>query len=214
VPGFFVFAVGGGLGGDAAADGELPVAAGGGDGADEDAEVQGTVEAEIAEGAAIGAAGGGFELGDDLHGPDFGGTGDGAAGESGADEIDGGLAGGERAFDGRDEVLDELVGFEAAKLGDADAVGLADAGEIVAEEIDDHHVFGAVFFALEEIVAGEEVGLGPGGAAAGAFDGAGFDLAILHANKSLRGGADDLTVAEVEPGGEGGGVALAEAEVE
>ena len=62
----------------------------------------------------------------------------------GVGEVDGRVAWGEGALDGGDKGLDELVGVEAAKLRDTDAVGIADAGEVVAEEIDDHHVFGAL----------------------------------------------------------------------
>src|SRR5436190_2141708 len=82
VPGFLVFALGVGVGDDAAADGKLDPALADGEGADEEARVHTAVEADVTEAAAVGAARRLLELGDDFHGANLGGAGDGAAGES------------------------------------------------------------------------------------------------------------------------------------
>ena len=49
-------------------------------------------EVDIADRAAVGAAAVGFNLVDDLHGPDLGRAGDGAGRQTGAEGVEGGLA--------------------------------------------------------------------------------------------------------------------------
>ena len=71
-------------------------------------------------------------------------------------------------------MMDRGIGLQAAQNRHVDRVGLADAGEIVAHEIDDHDILGPV------LVRGEKLGGKPcilvqiGGAADRALDGAGF----------------------------------------
>ncbi len=55
---------------------------------------------------------------------------------------------GQRAAHGRHQVLHECVGLQAAELRHADALGPADARQVVAQQIDDHHVLGPVLLAL------------------------------------------------------------------
>ena len=50
----------------------------------------------------------------------------------------------QRSLDGRDEVLDARELALGHQLGPADAAGLAHAREVVALEVDDHHVLGAI----------------------------------------------------------------------
>src|SRR5690606_33957466 len=88
IEGFLVFGGGVGVPGDAAADVVGGAVSGADDGADGDVEVGVAVETDPAERAGVGAAGAGFEFGDDLHGADLGRAGDGAAGEGGAQAVD------------------------------------------------------------------------------------------------------------------------------
>ena len=55
------------------------------------------------------------------------------------------------AGDGRDEVLDGRGSFQPAQPRDADRAGLADAAEVVAQDVDDHHVLGAVLGAGQQL---------------------------------------------------------------
>lgn len=122
--------------------------------ADGDVEFEIAGVGEVAGAAAVIAAGCGFEFGDDLLGADLGGAGDGAAGESGAEEgVEGGV-GAECAADGagglKDAVALHAVGgvavmFDGAGVIDVDGADVADAAEIVAHEIDDHGEFGLIF---------------------------------------------------------------------
>lgn len=128
VPGFFELTLGIGIGDDAAADGNLPPAAGRRNRADEDVGVHLIANADVTERAAVGAADGGFQFGDDLHGADFGDAGDGAAGERVSQEVERAHVVTQCAFDDGDEVLHPGVLFEGAELCDADAAGLARAG--------------------------------------------------------------------------------------
>ena len=96
------------------------------------------VVAEEADGAAVGAAAGGLEFFDDLHGADLRSAGDAAAGEGGAQEIDEGDAVAQCAFDGGDAVVDGGMRFDFARGSDAHGADVADPSQIVALQVDDH----------------------------------------------------------------------------
>ena len=57
--------------------------------------------------------------------------------------------GAERALDPRDEVRDARELALCHQLRPAHRPGLADAGEVVALEVDDHHVLGGVLFPFD-----------------------------------------------------------------
>ena len=155
------------------------------EGADGDAGVKVAVEVGVEDAAAIDSAAGGFELFDDLHGADFGGSAEGAGGEAGAEGVDGREIGAELAFEGADEVHDVAVALDEHEVFDADAAELADAADVVAAEVDEHDVFGDFF------VVGAEVGFDGavfdlvGGAGTGAGDGTVLDVAAVDADEEL-----------------------------
>lgn len=130
------------------------------EGADGDVELGLMVKAKVSDGAGVEAAGGGFEFGDDFGGALFRGAGDGASGEAAAEGGEVGLVGTEGALDGGDEVVDVLEGFEAEDVGDFDGAVLADAAEVVTEEVGDHDEFGGFFLGLLEVLGGLEVEVG------------------------------------------------------
>jgi hypothetical protein len=92
-------------------------------------------------------------------------------------------------------MLDERVRLKLAELGDVNAVRRAYSRQIIAHEIDDHNVLRAVFLARRKLVSRVEIGHGMVGAAAGAFDGARFDLLVADSEKTFGRGAADLVVA-------------------
>ena len=111
-------------------------------------------------------------------------------------------------------MLHELIRFEPTQLGDAHRVWIAGPREVVPQQVDDHDVLRAVFFAFEQIDASEQVGFGPERTPTGSLDRPGFDLALVDAQEPLGRGAKDLQVARVEVGGEGRRIALPQAEIE
>ena len=71
-------------------------------------------------------------------------------GEGGGEEVEGVPAGRQPPGDGRHEVLDRRRPLEPPEARDADAPGPADPAEIVAQDIDDHRVLGAVLAGLQQ----------------------------------------------------------------
>lgn len=214
VLGFLVFEVGIRVGDDASAGVEVDAVVLADGCADGDVEEAFAIKTEAADGAGIEAAGVGLEFGDDLGGALFGGTCDGAAGETGAEGGAVADVGGELADDGGDEVENLRVGFDFPEFGDLDAAEFADLTEVVALEVGDHEELGAFFGGGEQIGAGGGVAGGIlGKAGAGAFDGAGDDAAVAEAEEEFGGGGKDLGAVEVEVGGVWGGGDGAEVEV-
>ena len=103
--------------------------------------------------------------------------------------------------DGRDEVLDGGGPLEAAQARDADRARLADPAEVVAQDVDDHHVLGAVLGAGQQL-AGERAVLGPVAAARPrALDRvAGDDAVRVDRQERLGRGATGAPAAGRSPG--------------
>jgi hypothetical protein len=135
-----VFGGGVGVGHDAAARAEPRPARRELEGADGDVELQAGDRGSEADRAGVGLAGGQLELVDDLERADLGGTGDRAGRERGPDQVAVGDAVGQRPLDGRDQVPDAGVGLGAEQVGDRDRARDADPAEVVADQVDDHHV--------------------------------------------------------------------------
>ena len=114
-----------------------------------------------------------------LHSADFGSAGDGAAGKEGAEDVLEADFGAELAGDGGGHLPEGGVALDGEEVVDLDGTEGTEAAEIVAEQVDDHYVFGAVFGVVAEPV-GEGAVFGGGAAAGGgAFHGAGGDAAAL-----------------------------------
>ena len=111
-------------------------------------------------------------------------------------------------------MLHELGDFQPAQFADDDAFRPADARQIVPQQIDDHHVFGGVLFALPEFVASEQIGLWTGSPAARAFDRSGFDLSSDDLQEPFGRSDENLEFAEVEIAGKRGRVSPPEPLVE
>ena len=95
-------------------------------------------------------------------------------------------------------MLDGCIALAAAEYLDADALGGADTREVVAHEVNDHHVFGPVLGALFEVVAGEEIGLGARDHPACPFDRMHPRDPPRYRQQSLRRHARDLHRAGIE----------------
>src|SRR5690606_16546289 len=103
--------------------------------------------ADIADAAAIDAAPVRLDRLDDLHRRELRRAGDRAAGEAARQQIERILALGEPAFDRADEVVHAREALDVEKLRRADGARRAALAEIVAQQVDDHHVLRTVLAA-------------------------------------------------------------------
>jgi hypothetical protein len=152
----------------------------------------------VAEGAGVGAAAHRLELVDDLHRAHLGGARGRAHRQRGGEGVERRAAVGELALDARHQVHDVRVALDAHEVGDLDAAGAADAAQVVAAEVDEHDVLGALLGVGGEL-DGERVVLGRRGAtAAGAGDRARLDAAALGAHQALGAAGHQRDGPEVE----------------
>ena len=121
-------------------------------GADDDGEIHRARRIDIADRAGVDAARLALELAEDLHGALLWGARHGAAGEGGAEGVDRRFAGEELGGDSGDQLVDGGERLDATQDGDRDAAGDGDAAEVVAEEVADHEVFGAVLHGGGEVL--------------------------------------------------------------
>src|SRR5690606_15753970 len=110
--------------------------------ADGDAGVEVAGEVHVPDRPGVAPAAGGLELVDDLHGPDLRGAGDGPGGEDRPQHVDGAEVVAEGPRHRADDVHDVAVALDLHHLVDAHGADLADAAEVVAAEVHQHHVLG------------------------------------------------------------------------
>ncbi len=166
-------------------------------GADRDRGVHVAVEAHVADRAGVDAAPRGLQLVDDLQRAHLRRAADGAGGERGAQHVDAGEAGLQRALDVGHDVHHVRVALDLHPVGDLDGAGLRDAADVVAAEVDQHHVLGELLGVGEQLVGERRVGLARGAARAGAGDRAQRHRLAFLAHQDLGRGADDVEVVEV-----------------
>ena len=112
--------------------------------AERDAGVDSAVRGKIADRAAIDAAAVGFERVDDLHRPDLRRAGHGAGREAGDHGIDRVLILPEAADDIGDDVHDMAVALDRKALRHPDRTDFGDAADVVAAEVEQHQMLGAL----------------------------------------------------------------------
>ena len=98
----------------------------------------------------------------------------------------------------RDEVVHRRMALEPRRAVDAHAAGDADAAEVVALEVDDHHVLGALLGIARQLGGERRVARRVVAARARALDGPGLDPAPAPAEQQLGRVPDDGRVAQVE----------------
>jgi hypothetical protein len=169
-----------------------------GDAADDDREVHVSVEADVAGGPGVRTPREGLQLVDDLQRPDLRRTAHGAGGERGGDDVPGIESGVERSRDLADHVHHVAVALDDLALLHLHRARAADAADVVASEVDEHHVLGALLRVGRELGLERRV-LGGGRAAhARAGDGAHGDGLTGEAHQELGRGAGERAVAEPE----------------
>ena len=108
------------------------------------------------------------------------------------------VAAGELAFDVRHDVHDVAVALDEELVGDRHAADLGDAADVVAAEIEQHQVLGALLRVGEQFVFQRLVLVRGFAARARAGDRADRDGAAAHAHQDFRARARDREAAEVE----------------
>ena len=121
------------------------------DRADVDAGVEVAGVGQPADRAAVAAALDRLELVDDLHRADLRRARERAGGQGGAQRVHRADVGAQRAGHRGDDVHDVAVGLDGHERLDLDGAVLADAAEVVAAEVDEHHVLGALLLVREQL---------------------------------------------------------------
>ena len=136
------------------------------------------------------------------------------AGKAGHQRIDRVVLLVEPSGDVGDDVHDVAVALDEEARGHVDGADLGDAADVVAAEVEQHQVLGALLGVLQQRLR-QRLVLGVGGAARRrAGDGADGHLAFAHAHQDLRARADEGEAAEVEMEEERRGVGAAQGAVE
>ena len=111
---------------------------------DRHVQLESRQRARVADRAGVGLAPGRLELGDHAHRLDLRRAGDRAGRERRTQQVGVADLRPQRALDGRHQVPDARRRARLRQLGHADRAVLAHASEVVAHQVDDHHVLGAV----------------------------------------------------------------------
>ena len=178
---------------DAAADAEPHAVTGDLERADRDVELEPRRGADVPDRTGVRLTRRGFELGGDLHRPHLGRSRDRAGREGGAQQVGVGDVGPEVADDVGDQVPDGVpLGPHEGRH--PHAAGCADATEVVAHEVDDHHVLGPVLRRRRQLV-----GVGVEGCRA--LDRRGEDLVARASQEQLGREARDRALGSVDERG-------------
>ena len=113
-----------------------------------------------------------------------------------------------------DDVHDVAVALDGEALGDAHRADLGDAADVVAAEVEQHQVLGALLGVGQQLGFQRLVLLGRGAAPARAGERADRHLAVAHAHQDLGRRADQREGAEVEVEQERRGIGAAQRAVE
>src|SRR5438445_12626796 len=99
-----------------------------------------------------------LQLGDDLHGSNRGRAGDGAGGKAGTESIHRGAFRMQGSSDVGYQMHHVRIALDGHQLGDFYAAGHADAPQVVATEVHQHHVLGALLLASPKLLLHPEIG--------------------------------------------------------
>ena len=159
---------------------------------DGDRGVEVAVVAEVAHRATVQPAPLALRGGDQLHRADLGRARERPRREHGAQRVERIQVGLEPPFDVRYEVQDVAVALDLHVLAHGHGARPRHAPEIVATEVDEHHMFRAFLGVGLELLGEERVRAGIGAARPCAGDRVGGELVALDLEEQLGRGADDL----------------------
>ena len=147
-------------------------------GTDDNAVIHGAITAQVADGAAEGAAASTFGVADELHCTKLRCAGQGSHVHAGAVGIEGVEILVQRGDDAGDQVHDARIAVHVEQLSDVAGAGNRDAREIVAGEVDEHDVFGHLLRVCAHLQFVADVQLMRGTARPGAGDGIELHLPV------------------------------------
>ena len=150
---------------------------------------------EVADGAGINAPGLRLDSGRQLHGPHLGRAGDRAAGKQRPEDLLESHLGAHFAGDVRGHLPEGRVALDGEEAFGPDAAEAAQAAQVVAQQIDDHQVFAAVFGVVAQPLGQLAVFAGGAAAGRGSFHRTGGDAAhgpaVFQLKKQLRRKGED-----------------------
>ena len=152
-----------------------------------DRHVEGRIAAcaNPADSPAIGAARIALDRVEQFQGADLGGTRNRPAGEQRADEIDRAFALPKPGADHADHLVDGGIALDREGFVHPHAAGFGDTGEIVAHQIDDHQILGAILDRASELRSQRCIRLRIAAPRAGALHRLGLGHAILERNEQF-----------------------------
>ena len=157
-----------------------------------------------ADGAGIEPPGPRFELPDPVHGAQLGGAGDGAAGEGGAQHLGEGHRGWQFRLDGGGHLPQAGMGLQLEQGRHPHAAGARQAPEVVAQQVDDHQVFGPGLGIGAQLTRQGGIPRRSGAAGGRTLHGARLEQTPVVAQEEFRGaGQDPGRFAARGGGGEG-----------
>src|SRR3989441_11640228 len=196
---------------DAAADREVGRLADDGRGADRDVPIDGAIPGDVADRARVHAAAVWLEPLDDLHGPRLRCAGDRAAGERGPHEVGDRYAVSKASPDHALQMMHVRKRAEALQERHVHAAELAHLAEVVALQVDDHHVLRGIFLAHEEFPREALVLCGRSTAGSSPLDRTGLDVPAADSEESFRTRRKQAVVSRLEESPERRGRACPEA---
>ena len=161
------------------------------DRADRDAEVEVAGEVEVADRAAVEPAPRRLERADDLHRADLRRARERAGRKRRDERVEPIAAFGELALDARHQVHDVRVALERHELRHAHAADLRDAADVVAAEVHEHDVLGALLLVAPQLLGQPLILVRRRAAPPRAGDRVRLDVPALDAHEHLGRGADD-----------------------
>jgi hypothetical protein len=129
-----------------------------------------------------------LQLFNDFHGPHLGRAAERAGSEAGAQGIDRGQLGLEPALDGADNMHHVRAALDEHEPVHLYGAVLAYASHVVAAQVDQHYVLGALLFVAEHFLGERLVFLFRCAAGSRAGDGPVFHFALVDAHQQLRRG--------------------------
>ena len=128
----------------------------------------------------------------------LGAPGHGTGGEAGAEGVVGRVFGSEAAFHVGHQVHYVGEAFDVHQLGDRHGAGKADPAYVVAAQVDQHDVLGALLLAGLELILQGVVFFGRAASGPGAGDGVGGRDPVFDGDHRLDGGANDVEPVQVQ----------------
>ena len=110
--------------------------------------------------------------------------------------------------------MEGLVGFHGEEVGHRHAADLGDAAEVVAHQVDDHEVLGALLLVLAERGLGLLVGCGIRSAGSGSLHGPRRDDPVMLGDEQLGAGRQHGECARIHDAAIGDGLALPQRAIE